>query len=172
MTQVKLCIAIPVFDNAKTVADVVTRARRECESVLVVDDGSRDGSGERAAEAGAVVLRHDLNLGKGEALKTAFAWAREQGFTHVASLDADGQHFPEDFPALSAAAEKDPRALVLGARSFADIPGANRFGNRFSNRWVNWAAGLQLADTQCGFRIYPADTCERFILRHRGEPVG
>jgi hypothetical protein len=164
----KLCVAIPVFDNAGTIADVVARARRECEAVLVVDDGSRDGSGTRAAEAGAVVLRHEKNLGKGEALKTAFVWAREQRFTHVATLDGDGQHFPEDLPELMAAAEEDPRALVLGERAFAELPEKNRFGNRFSNRWVNWAAGTRLADTQCGFRIYPADTAERFLLRGHG----
>ena len=164
----KLCVAIPVFDNAKTVADVVTRAMRECDTVLVIDDGSRDGSGERAAEAGAIVLRHELNLGKGEALRTAFEWARANGFTHLATLDADGQHFPEDLPGLRATAEKDLRALVLGERSFAQIPETNRFGNRFSNRWVNWAAGTQLADTQCGFRIYPAETTMRFGLRGHG----
>lgn len=164
----KLCVAIPVFDNAKTVADVVARAMRECDTVLVVDDGSHDGSGERAAEVGAIVLRHEANLGKGEALKTAFEWARDNGFSHVATIDADGQHFPEDLPVLRAAAEKESRALVLGARTFADLPGANRFGNRFSNRWVNWAGSTALADTQCGFRIYPADTTTRFRLRGHG----
>ncbi len=162
-----MLLVIPVYNNATTIADVVTRARLLLPDVLVVDDGSTDASAANAKTAGARVVAHTHNRGKGEALRTALALAHAEGFEQVLTLDGDGQHFPEDAPALLAAAN-DAHTLVLGQRSFETLPNANRFGNRFSNLWVNWAAGTRLADTQCGLRLYPADTAARFSLHAQG----
>lgn len=153
------CAIIPAYDAERTVGDVV-RAALEIwpirDAVLVVDDGSRDGTAEAARKAGARVLTHPRNRGKGAALKTGMASARVAGFDVCVTLDADGQH-----PAAEAlrllVAEPDPRALVLGIRDLegAGAPRANRFSNGISNFFLSLFAGRPLADTQCGLRRYP-----------------
>jgi len=101
----KICVLIPTFDNAATLRDVVQGVLPKGYPVLVVDDGSRVPATALLADvAGDLhVLRHATNRGKGAALCTGFAWARENGFTHVITLDADGQHLPEDVPTLAKA---------------------------------------------------------------------
>jgi glycosyltransferase involved in cell wall biosynthesis len=162
------CVGIPTYNNASTIADVVRRARAVCPDVLVINDGSTDGSGDRAATAGAWVETHPENRGKGEAIKTALRAAKDRGFSHLVTLDGDGQHHPEDMPALIDAAQATPDALIIGQRDQAAIPGRNRFGNAISNVWVNWAMGARLSDTQCGFRVYPTAIINHFRFRGRG----
>src|SRR5262249_49657391 len=124
------CVIIPVYNNASTVGDVVRGARSHCSTVLVCDDGSTDGSGEVAAAAGALVLRHSRNEGKGAALRTLLAEAQGRGFRHAISMDADGQHFPGDLPLFAAALVDEPGALVLGVRDLvaARAPCSSEFG--------------------------------------------
>src|SRR5580658_9913661 len=91
--------AIPVYNNARTIADVAQRCRREIERVIVIDDGSTDADlTELLKPMDVTVIRHPKNLGKGEALKTAFRHAMENGAQYLITLDGDGQHFPEDIP--------------------------------------------------------------------------
>jgi predicted LPLAT superfamily acyltransferase len=150
-------VVIPVYNHARTVADVVKGSLEHVSTVLVCDDGSTDGSAEAAAKAGAVVLQHQKNLGKGAALRTLFAEARARGFRYAISLDADGQHYPEDIPKLVEQAEQEPGALVCGSRDLAKAgaPGSSQFGRRFSNFWVWFESGERVEDSQCGFRAYP-----------------
>jgi glycosyltransferase involved in cell wall biosynthesis len=125
-------------------------------SVLVVDDGSRDQTADRAREAGAEVLQHAENRGKGRALLTGFARAFEKGARAVVSVDADGQHPPEE--ALRVACDASPlEALVLAVRDLSreGAPPQNRFSNGFSNVWMSWFTRRPLRDTQCGLRRYP-----------------
>ena len=109
------------------------------------------------------ILRHERNRGKGAAILTAAAAARQQGMTHIATIDADGQHDPADLPRLAAVVEEDPTTLVVGHRDFsaANVPGASRFGRGFSNFWLRLQTGQSLGDTQSGFRIYPAGAFRR-----------
>lgn len=150
------CALVPCLDSEATVGAVV-RALAAQLPVIVVDDGSRDGSALAAEEAGATVVRHPHNQGKGAALRSGLAAARERGFTHAVSVDADGQHLAADLPALLAASIAEPRALVVGARDFAvpNVPGASKFGRNFSNFWVRLETGQALSDTQSGYRVYP-----------------
>ena len=97
------CILIPTYNNAGTIAGVVRRALDQGLSVIVVDDGSTDGTSVALAGLDATVLRQDPNRGKGIALRTGLRAARERGFRYAVTLDADGQHYPEDVPALLAA---------------------------------------------------------------------
>ena len=103
------------------------------------------------------VLTHAHNRGKGIALRTAFLHARTQGFRYAITLDADGQHFPEDIPVLTAALSEHPGALIVGSRNLQaeNMPGGNTFANRFSNFWFRLYTGVNLPDTQTGFRLYP-----------------
>lgn len=127
--------------------------------VLVVDDGSHDRTADAAKAAGAEVLRLPANRGKGEALRSGLRALRERGVAHALTLDGDGQHLPDDVPALLRASAEAPRALVLGARQAApgSVTRVRAFGNRFANRWVEIACGARLDDTQSGFRVYPID---------------
>lgn len=148
---------LPCLDAADTVADVVRGTREVLDDVLLVDDGSRDGSSRRAKAAGARVVRHPANRGKGAALLTGLSEAADLGFTHAVTLDVDAQHAPADIPKLVDEARAHPEALVVGARDFdiPHVPGPSRFGRRFSNFWVWLETGRRLQDTQSGFRVYP-----------------
>lgn len=151
----ELIILIPVYQGAPTVGDVVRGARATGHAVVVVDDGSTDDSGRVAEAAGAIVLRHPANHGKGAALQTGFAWAKKRGAAAVLTLDADGQHDPAEIPSLIAAHRREPDALVIGVRRFSEMPSRSRTGNRISTYWISKFARRLHADTQSGFRVYP-----------------
>jgi len=154
----KACAVIPAYRNPATVADVVRRTRAHLADVIVVDDGSGDATGAEARAAGARVVEHAFNRGKGEALATGLRAAWQAGFSHMVTLDADGQHYPEDVPALLDAARAAPGAIVVGARPMAvaaNVPGASRFGRAFSNFWIRVETGARVEDSQSGFRVYP-----------------
>jgi glycosyltransferase involved in cell wall biosynthesis len=161
--DVRPCVVVPVFDNASTVADVVTGAAEHVDLVVVVDDGSRDGSGAAARAArvrhGAAVdvVTLPANRGKGAALLAGFRRAAELGRTHAVTMDADAQHRASDLPAFLAAARSHPLAIVVGAREMDNdrVPNAARVGRRVSNFWTLRSTGFDLPDTTCGFRVYP-----------------
>lgn len=148
-------IAIPTHNNAGTIEDIVRRCRAKCDDVLVIDDGSRDDSGARAEAAGATVLRHDVNRGKGAALDTALRWAAEQGFSHLLCVDADGQLYPEDLPRFLDAVNTQPAVLHAGVRDSESMPVGSQRARLNSNFWVWVETGRWLGDTQCGLRAYP-----------------
>ncbi len=151
-------VVIPCYEGAASVGDVVRGARKSGLPVVVVDDGSTDGSSAAAEAAGATVLRHPANRGKGAALASGFAYAKKIGAGAVLTMDADGQHDPGEIAALLAAHERDPGALVVGVRSFSpeDMPRRSRVGNRISTWWISRYAGVRYGDTQSGFRVYPS----------------
>lgn len=153
MSDRALAAAIPAYQAAASVGDVVRRTLPLVEEVLVVDDGSTDGTAAAARAAGARVISHDRNRGKGRALATAFEDLFGRGFGRVVTLDADGQHLPEEIPRLLAAPAAD---LVLGTRShlFADMGLVRRTSNRASSLLISAVAGHRLGDVQSGFRLY------------------
>ncbi len=156
LKQLKTCVIVPVYNNAGTIKDLVQRTLRFCKDVIVVDDGSTDGSSGSLSETGAVVVRYERNRGKGHALKTGFSEAKARGFERAITIDADGQHFPEDIPAFVAQAKEHPDAMLVGSRDLRmeNMPGGNTFANKFSNFWFRLQTGVNLPDTQSGFRLY------------------
>jgi predicted LPLAT superfamily acyltransferase len=148
-------VLIPTKDNIGTIADVVRRACTQGLPVFVVDDGCVDGSGDAARAAGATVITHPVNRGKGAALLTGMRAAAKLGYTHVICLDADGQHDPADIPAFAAAIAAEPVAIFAGVRDLSTAPEISRFGRKFSNFWIRVETGWRVADSQCGFRAYP-----------------
>lgn len=157
----RACAVIPAYEAAHRVGDVVRETVAiwpEAGGILVVDDGSRDGTAEEARAAGAEVQRHTTNRGKGAALRTGMEHARRAGFDVVVSIDADGQHPPAEARRLLEV-DPDPGALVLGVRDLAGAgaPRANQVSNRISNYFLSLFAGQPLADTQCGLRRYPLE---------------
>ena len=152
-----ICAVIPTYENGGTVAGVVQGVLAQGLPVIVVDDGSTDGTESRLEGLGIRYLRHARNRGKGRALRTGLEEARREGYRYALTIDADGQHDPADIPSLVAAAA--PRTLVVGSRNLAadGMPGGNTFANRFSNFWFTLQTARRLPDTQTGFRVYPLE---------------
>jgi hypothetical protein len=157
-------IAIPAFNEATTVRRVV-EAASVYGPVLVIDDGSTDGTGDAARAGGATVIRHERRRGKGAALATAVGAARDRGASLLITLDADGQHDPADLPALHAAALAAPQAILVGSRPDSTLPGGRALAIHLAGYWVNWITGHAVADTQSGFRIYPVTLFDDVPLR-------
>jgi glycosyltransferase involved in cell wall biosynthesis len=156
-SALRTAILIPAFEAATTIEAVVADARGHGLPLLVVDDGSSDGTDVGARAAGAEVVRHERNRGKGAALVTGMRHLAAQGFTHALTMDADGQHLGREIPKLLAASAREPEALVLGNRTIGTqaVAAANLFANRVANLAVRIAAGCAVGDTQSGFRVYP-----------------
>lgn len=148
---------VPAYRARATVGEVVRSFAPIVAPIVVVDDGSDDDTGDVAAAAGATVLRHAVNRGKGAALTTGLGWLAEQGATHALTIDADGQHLPGEAQALLRAAQDAPTAIVVGERRKEghEIRGINRFGNAVADTLLARIAGRPLPDTQSGFRVYP-----------------
>ena len=165
-----VAVVIPAYNEAATIADIVRRARQQVERVIVVDDGSGDDTAARAEAAGAVVLRQADNRGKGASLWRGMRYAVERGADAVVTLDADGQHRPEDIPKLLAASRRWPGRPIIAARleRRAAAPPLRRFANGMADFWVSWAAGCPIPDTQSGFRLYPTE----FLRRATGPEKG
>lgn len=158
----EVCAVIPTYQNAKTLLKVVADVHRVVDTVIVVDDGSNDGTAallDKATgnERPEKVLTHPKNCGKGAALKTGLTYARQQGFRYAVTVDADGQHRADDIPALLKAVEEEPDALAIGSRGLQheNMPAKSTFANRFSNFWFALQTLQRLPDTQSGLRIYP-----------------
>jgi glycosyltransferase involved in cell wall biosynthesis len=148
---------VPAYRAAGSIEAVVTGARAHLARVLVVDDGSEDDTAARARAAGADVLRHATNAGKGAAIATGLRALAADGVARALTLDADGQHLPGEMPVLLAASDRAPEAIVVGVRRKAGhtIRRLNRFGNWIADRLMRLIAGRPLPDTQSGFRVYP-----------------
>ena len=154
-----ICVVIPTYNNEGTIADVVRRTLVECYDVIVVSDGCTDKTLDILQEIeGITIVSYPKNAGKGTALKRGFRKALEMGFAYAITMDADGQHFPEDIPVMLQANQKHPGALIIGERKElekAERSKGSKFANAFGNFWFAVQTGHYLKDTQSGFRLYP-----------------
>jgi glycosyltransferase involved in cell wall biosynthesis len=148
-------VVIPCFEEAAALGRVVRAAREFVPKVIVVDDGSTDGTAGVASAVGAEVVRHVSRQGKGTALETGFRHALELGFEWVLTMDGDGQHDPADITAFIQCAEKTSTPMVVGNRmpGAAAMPFIRRQVNRVMSGCISRRAGVSLPDTQCGFRL-------------------
>ncbi len=162
-----LCVVIPVFNHALTVGRIMREAKNYF-PVIVVNDGCTDDTGEvLAMETGVTVVTLPQNLGKGAALRAGFAEAEKLGFTHVITIDADGQHATGELPAFAAASRRQPDALIIGGRDLVkeNAPRERRLTNNISSFWFKIETGVALADTQCGYRSYPLKAIHRLRVK-------
>jgi glycosyltransferase involved in cell wall biosynthesis len=146
---------VPAYQEGPRIAVVVSAARRHL-PVIVVDDGSTDDTAAQAEAAGATVLRQDPNLGKGAALRAGFRHALELGAEAAVTLDADGQHDPDEIPAFLTAYGASRPALVVGRRDFAAMPPVRRLSNTLGGLLISAAVGRPVPDNQSGFRLIDA----------------
>lgn len=164
----QFAVVIPAFNEAPTIRAVAERALAQCRDVIVVDDGSTDGTREALAALPVRLLRHEQNRGKAAALWYGAEAAQALGAKWIVTLDGDGQHAPEDIPRLMDAARQHPRDIVIGARlAHRDgIPSSRYTANRIAAFWISWACGQQLSDSQSGFRVYPAGLFQTLAVPH------
>ena len=136
-----ICAIIPTYNNASTLGDIILRTARYIRDIIVVVDGATDTTHDvlRAIEIPITIIDLPQNGGKGHALKAGFRKAIEMGFTHALTIDSDGQHFPEDIPALLTVSQQQPNCFIVGSRDIqaANMPGTNTFANIFSNFWAD-----------------------------------
>jgi glycosyltransferase involved in cell wall biosynthesis len=164
----KSCAAIiPCLNEAAAIAAVVGSVKSFVPNVLVVDDGSSDGTGDVARASGASVLRHRQPLGKGAALRTGWDAALERGFEWALCMDGDGQHAAADIPKFLWRGESGDVALVVGERMHAPrtMPLVRRITNRFMSWQLSRLAGVRLTDTQCGFRLVHLPSVSRLQVK-------
>lgn len=153
-----IAVVIPAYREKATIRDVTMRALKQAEFVIVVDDGSDDQTADQLTGLDVTVIRNEQNGGKAKALNDGIGHAIDSGAQAIVTLDADGQHQPEDIPRLVEAAKTYPDRIIIGSRmkNRDAAPSIRLKANKFANFWVSWAAGLPISDTQSGFRLYPA----------------
>lgn len=167
----RVCAVIAAFNEEDAVGTVVSALAPHVAHVVVVDDGSSDRTAQRAANAGAEVLRHDANRGKGAALRTGLAHVLPGPWSHVLFIDGDLQHDPADVPRLLAAGAACD--LVLAERTFVkgSMPTARYYSNRVGSRVLSGFIGLEVADSQSGFRLVRADCLRALRLTATGYEI-
>jgi len=151
----RIWVVIAAFNEARVIARVIADVSRHGYRIVVVDDGSRDLTAERAGEAGATVVRHPVNLGQGAALQTGIEYALRQGAEHVVTFDADGQHRAEDIAGLLDALAKHRADFALGSRFLGasiDLPPSRRLLLKAATMFTRLITGLRLTDTHNGLR--------------------
>ena len=161
-------VVIPAYNEAETVRDVAMRARQQCANVVVVDDGSTDSTCRAVAGLDVTVLRNEENCGKAGSLSCGFEYALAHGAIGVITLDADGQHAPEEIPSFVKRSLDDPTAFLIGARRRDQRKSSpwRYIANRIADFWIGWAAGQPIEDSQSGFRLYPAGLLREVTLKH------
>lgn len=153
-------VVIPAYNEEKHLQGTIQKAKKYCANIIVIDDGSFDQTSRIAREEGITFLKHQVNLGKGAALKTGCDYAVRKGFPQIIVLDADGQHEPDKIPLfLEKLKDYD---LIFGYREFSQsMPFVLKFGNKFINQTIKILYQMDLKDTQCGYRAFTTETYKK-----------
>ena len=170
----KIFAVIPCFNEERFIGSVVLKTKKYADSVIVIDDGSTDETAEVAEAAGALVIKHKENQGKGAAINTAFEQARKNGWSVLVLLDGDGQHDPADIPSLLQPVLKDEADVVVGSRwleSNGQTPSYRRTGQRVLNFATNMSSQVKLTDSQSGFRAFSHKAIQVLSFKEKGLSV-
>ncbi|MBO5855419.1 MAG: DUF2062 domain-containing protein [Alistipes sp.] len=170
MSALRCVVIMPTYNNAGTIATVISDVKAFTDDVIVVNDGSTDDTKNILSSIEDIkVIDYPNNKGKGYALKLGLKKAYEWGYRYAITIDSDGQHYADDIPTFIDKIEEKPDSLLIGARNLTaeNMPSKNTFANRFSNFWYKVETGQELSDTQSGFRLYPLDKLQKiyFITR-------
>ena len=173
-TPATVAVVIPAYNESRFIGSTVLKAREYAEFVIVVDDGSTDGTAGIAETAGARVVRHEQNQGKGAALNTGLRAARELGAQAVVTLDADGQHLPEEMNRLLAPVLEGQADIVVGSRYLdqsSHVPRHRAWGHRAFNLLTRLASGVKVSDSQSGYRAFSTHALESMSFNANGFSV-
>ena len=165
-----ITVIIPARDEGVSIGSMVLKTKKYAEHVIVVDDGSTDDTAEVARLAGAEIIRHPRNKGKGEALKTGFYAAFNNGTKIIVTIDADGQHDPDEIPKVIAPISSMGANMVIGSRYLNgnNIPFIRHMGQIVLDRMTNLNSGVKVTDTQSGFRAFDINTAKKFSFGQNG----
>ena len=163
----KVCVVIPTYNEAKTIANLIKKIRQQELEVAVIDDGSQDNTSKIADDNGAIVLRNENNEGKGASLIRGFHYALGRDFDAVITMDGDGQHLPSEIPYFIRLGEYSNSGILIGNRMFKrkNMPSVRVFTNNFMSRLISFVAGQSIPDTQCGFRLIKKEVLEKINLK-------
>ncbi len=163
----RFCVIICAFNEGSRISEIVRKTVKNCQNVVVVDDGSSDDTAKCAAEAGAEVLRLASNQGKDKALNQGFCYARNLGFDAVITMDGDGRHDPNDIPKFIETYERTGFPFLAGNRMHrpCDLRVARRWVNRAMAAWLCKISGVYIPDPPCGFRFYRGDVLPYIIAQ-------
>jgi glycosyltransferase involved in cell wall biosynthesis len=164
-------VLIPCYNEQMTIGSIVLKTKHHADTVLVVDDGSKDGTAEIAKEAGAIVLSHPKNKGKSAAIKTGFQYAVKKGFDYVVTIDGDGQHNPDEIPTLLTELQKNGNDIMVGTRYgiSTEMPVWRKVGKRVLDYATSFSDGGHLTDSQSGFRGFNKKAVEYFASQLNGD---
>ena len=165
-----ILVCIPAFNEGKVIDNVIKDCLKFSDKVVVCDDGSIDNTYEVADAAGAEVIRHEKNIGKGEALRSLFKFACHSNYDTIVTIDGDGQFLPEEIPKLVKNIEENKSDVVVGYRfnNTRDMPEYRKFGNKMLDRMTNMVEELSVRDTQSGFRAYSKKVIENIDFKMKG----
>jgi len=158
ISEKKICVLIPTYNNEKTLKRVIDGVLDYTENIIVINDGSTDSTLQILEKYSITVINLSENKGKGNALKLGFRKAKDSGYDYAITIDSDGQHYPDDIPVfVENLLNENEDVLLIGNRNMSQdgIPKKSSFGNRFSNFWFWFETGIKLEDTQSGYRLYP-----------------
>ena len=170
MAALRCVVLMPTYNNAGTIAKVISDVKEFATDVIVVNDGSTDETAQILASIeGIRVVDYPENKGKGYALKLGLQKAYEWGYRYAITIDSDGQHYADDIPTFIEKIEEKPDSLLIGARNLTaeNMPSKNTFANKFSNFWYKVETGQTLSDTQSGYRLYPLEKLQNIRLLTR-----
>ena len=172
-SRLRVVAVIAAFNEGPHIGEVVLGTRPHVDTVIVVDDGSTDGTVAAAQAAGAEVVRHEVNRGKGVAVRSGLAAVRGRGFSHVLLMDGDLQHRPSDVPSLVEAAAAGDADVIVGARSFdrAQMPASRYWSNVIGSWALGRLVGVAVSDTQSGFRLIRLAALEPLALTSTGYEI-
>jgi glycosyltransferase involved in cell wall biosynthesis len=172
ITRYKVIVAIPCYNTQLCIAEVVTSCKKYVDEVLVIDDGSSDLTSNIAQFAGARVIRHPVNKGYGEAIKSGFAEAKSLNADILVTIDGDGQHNPDEIPCLLNQMLKQNAVICIGSRfinnDHNDMPPYRKFGNVLINWLWNLKSKSKISDTQSGFRTYTQHVFKEMTFSEKG----
>ena len=165
-----LLACVPAYNEEGVIGDLIKKMLPLVDSVVVCDDGSSDLTSKEAQDAGAFVIQHSTNKGKGAALKSLFDYAKHSNADVIVTIDGDGQFLPEEIPKLAKYVENGKSDIVIGYRfeTEKDMPSYRKFGNKILDEVSKKAANLNLRDTQSGFRAYSKQAIAKIHFKNNG----
>jgi len=149
---------MPTYNNATFIKKVIEDLIPYCDDIFIINDGSTDNTLDIIKPFSTInIISYPINKGKGYALRTCFKNVLDAGFNYAITIDSDGQHFAKDLPVFLEALDRNSNSIIIGSRSLknSNISSKSNFANKFSNFWFNIETGVELPDTQSGYRLYP-----------------